>query len=65
MGSDKAQDAAARAQDDEKRRAGNSGEGIASVLALLRKRRIAQFRETATDPDTLRGSDSELDGTPD
>lgn len=38
---------------------GHSGRGFESLLALMRKRRIAQFRETPADPDTVQGADRE------
>lgn len=50
MGSDNAQEDVSRARAGTDRR-GNSGEGSDSVLRLIRSRRLAQFRETATDPD--------------
>lgn len=61
MGSDNAQDMGARARGDDERGAGHSGEGSDSVLRLLRSRRIAQFRETAADPDNAHEAEREDD----
>lgn len=57
MGDKNVQDALPPARKTVERRAGNSGEGSDSVLRLLRMRRLAQFNETAADPDADREPD--------
>jgi hypothetical protein len=61
MGDDNANEASARPRGDKDRKAGNSGEGSDSVLRLIRSRRLAQFRETASDPDEQRRAEREDD----